>query len=315
MLLRLKHYVSQLKRLLANDGWHGALTTSVKFLIRRKFFLQFAAETFEYQVLSRFRPLGSTLIELHPTSQKPCMNRWAFYVTYSQNSQIAGYVINQVKALSESGYEVLLISSSPQIPDHEIQKVSPFCRAVLHRQNRGYDFASWATGYQVASENPAWAASLKEAESVILMNDSCFGPYQPLGPILERMRAARAAVFGISKCYELGEYIQSYFMHFGSELIKKGVLADYIRRIRILHTKWGIVRFFEIGGSRWLNSQGFELMALVDPREPEIAQLLTEFSESDPVRDPVGKALIERKLSPFHKRSNSTPPRTAASSN
>ena len=102
MILRLKHYISQLKRILATRGWDGALTAAVEFLIRRKFFLQFAVETFEYQVFSRFRSLDATLIELRPTSQKQCGNRWAFYVTYSQNSQIAGYVIDQVKALHEA---------------------------------------------------------------------------------------------------------------------------------------------------------------------------------------------------------------------
>jgi hypothetical protein len=118
------------------------------------------------------------------------------------------------------------------------------------------------------------------------------------------MNASRT-VYGITKSYEIAEYLQSYFLHFSGGLLPEA-LDGYMKRIRILNSKWAVVRFLEIGLSRWLRTRGIALKALVDPREEPVASLMRQRNVTDPVLEPVAALLRDQGILPFYKRSNLT---------
>jgi lipopolysaccharide biosynthesis protein len=91
--------------------------------------------------------------------------------------------------------------------------------AVIHRENEGYDFASYKLVYRPIGEA---IHSTPLPESLILMNDSCLGPFGDLQGITDKMIASHDAVFGITKSYEIAAHLQSYFYHFGRDRAVSG---------------------------------------------------------------------------------------------
>jgi|GEM_PF-2764915 len=299
MLGRVSYYIKKGYVELGQKGFQKTLINGFEFLIRRKFFLQFLFESLEYRLWSRFRSVEDTLIQvLHQDLSRLQSNRLMIYVSYDSQSEIRDHVRQQLQAFSQLGYEIIFVTTSSEVGPAQVQELSQFCALIVHRKNEGYDFCSWKLGHQLAS---GWA---QKAKSVILMNDSCLGPYFDLRPSVEKMEQSKNTVFGITKSYEITEYIQSYFFHFSGDLIQNGLMDRFFDRIRILRSKWAIVRFLEIGSSRFFKQSGIRLQALVEPKESEVKALMDKAGKTEPCGDPVGSWLVERKINPFYKRSN-----------
>ncbi len=292
---RLRYYREKSQGLYQRVGFWGLFTEVVGFLIRRRFFLGFIFESIEYQFFSRLRNIDLTLIRT--LKQQPITaSKVLLYASYDSNSVIQPHVVDQLSFFSQAGYQIVWVSTSNEVSVFEFNKIHDFVKIALLRSNEGYDFASWRLGYELVKD--------LKIDSLIMMNDSCLGPAFDFTPLLQRMEILEDVAYGITKSYEIAPYLQSYFIHFGRKLIESGLVRRYFNRIRILKSKWGIVRFFEIGGSQFLENAGIELRALVDPKDAKVATVMSELKLTDPVRDPAGKKWVELGLNPFWKRSN-----------
>jgi hypothetical protein len=297
MMSRLTYYLRRARSHLKKEGFGVALLVGVRFLVRRKFLLGFLIESVEYQLTSRFRGVGATLIS-EPKAELIQSDRVLVYASYDVNSLIQVHVLDQLRAFHSCGYEIVFVTTSPELPGDAVLTLDAYCKRIIHRQNRGYDFCSWKLGLERA------AFETSSLRSLVVMNDSCYGPFFEIDGILSSMRAAPDTVYGLTKSLEISPYIQSYFYHFGAELLKNGLVEGFFSRVRILNSKWTIVRFLEIGSSAWLRSRRIPFKALVDPEEPGIQDLMNQFDITDPVVKPVARIWIDRKLNPFYKRSN-----------
>jgi lipopolysaccharide biosynthesis protein len=76
---------------------------------------------------------------------------------------------------------------------------------VYLRENTGRDFGSWQWGLR---EIPALTA----ADTLLLANDSVFGPLFDLGEVFAAMQAEGADVWGITDSLETRWHLQSYFL-------------------------------------------------------------------------------------------------------
>ncbi len=294
---RLAYYLRRAGSLLKKEGFGVVLLAGVRFLIRRKFLIGFLIESVEYQLMSRFRSVGATLIS-EPKSELIQSDRVLIYASYDANSLIQGHVLDQLMAFHACGYEIVFVTTSPELPGDAVRTLNAYCKRIIHRQNRGYDFCSWKLGLERA------AFETSSLRSLVVMNDSCYGPFFEIEGILSSMRAAQDTVYGLTKSLEISPYIQSYFYHFGAELLKNRLVDDFFSRVRILNSKWAIVRFLEIGSSAWLRSRRIPIKALVDPKDRMVRDIMSQFETTDPVVKPVARIWIDRKLNPFYKRSN-----------
>lgn len=299
MIGRFHYYYQKFITKLRKHGSKRALLLLAEFLIRRKFFLQFALESLDYGWISRFRNEKKTLLDRWQSGStaKPSGKfRALVYVSYDSESRIQDHVIEQLRFFHQQGYRIVFVSTSPELKLEARGDLFSWAETVLHRKNLGYDFVSYKLGFA------EFAPDLSSLSSVVLMNDSCVGPLFDFVPALRRMESDSGAVYGITKSVEIAEYIQSYFLHFGEGVIISGLLAEYLARIRILKSKWAIVRFLEIGGSRWLRKRGVVLRALVDPTEPKIRKILDDATVTEPTKTPAAEIFIALGLLPFKKR-------------
>ena len=293
---RILHYLKKFWLQLRSQGWLSTLQTTFQFLWRRKLGLQLISESIEYHFWSRYRSISDTLIakiECKPLESK----RALIYVSFDRESTIRPHVLDQLRFFSGQGYDPIFVTTSPCLDSVAIALLKPFCSLLIHRKNVGYDFASYRLGYE-------WLQNrVSTLESLVVMNDSCIGPLFDFGPHLQQMVAAPGSVYGLTKSLEISEHIQSYFYHFGAHVNQSGATKKFFDRIRILESKWAIVRFFEIGSSMLLQREGIHLRALVDPTESVIAARLQAEGLTEPTREPLASEWVEQKRLPFKKRS------------
>jgi len=134
---------------------------------------------------------------------------YAVYVTFNKYGNVADYIADQIAALSDLGYRVLVISNSKELSDQNLAKLSRDAWKVLHRRNIGWDFGAYKDGI-------VHIGSLNRLTSLILMNDSCYGPIGDLRRFESNARAGNAHVWGITDSWWDRYHIQSYFLRIGN---------------------------------------------------------------------------------------------------
>jgi lipopolysaccharide biosynthesis protein len=294
---RIFYYLERAKLRVKKQGIGALFSESFFFLLRRKFFLQFLFESFEYHVLASFRDSQATvqnILKHDPITAK----RVVLYVSFDAQSRIAEHVVKQLTAFQGQGYQSVFVSTSPEISENDLNKIKNLVSICVLRKNEGYDFASWKVAYSFIAEQA------KNLESLVLMNDSCLGPEYDLTETLSLMRSESDVVYGISKSEEIAEHIQSYFYHFGATVLKQVFSHEFFKRIRVVHSKWAVVRYFEIGGSTFLIKNGVKLKALVDSTSPMVKEKMIEAGLTEPTREPLASEWVRLRMSPFYKRSN-----------
>jgi rhamnosyltransferase len=131
--------------------------------------------------------------------------RYAVYAIYDRHDQVADYVVAQAESLARIGYRVVIVSTSPHLPNSQTSKLVPYCWKIIHRWNFGHDFGSYKAGIRQIGR-------LQEAESLILMNDSCYGPLFDLGSIEQKACENGADIWGITDSWWKTYHVQSYYV-------------------------------------------------------------------------------------------------------
>ena len=310
MIRRGRYYFLRTGILLRQRGVAGALRELAAFLWRHWFFTRLAWHWVEFHLVAPWRSARRTIVQvamgevpLVQDADKPV--HLLFYASFDRRGTIGDHVRDQLRAYHEAGFRTVFVTTSATMDAESVAAVRPYGVAAIRRRNRGIDFGSWKAGYEWFLSTPEGSALLARADSVLLANDSCYGPFHPMGPFLDRMRAAPQAVYGITRSLEIRPYLQSYFLHFGREVVERGVFRDFMeQRVRLLGTKDAVARFLEVGGSVYLERRGVPLEALIDAATEPARSILARHDLLDPIRDPAGREFLAMGLTPFHKRSN-----------
>jgi rhamnosyltransferase len=178
-------------------------------------------------------------------------NKLCLFASYSFTGEVAEYVFHYLSAIKKEGYSLAFISTSC-IKENCLTKLKENCSLVIERENAGLDFASWQCGLKVYD----WA---KDFTQVLIANDSVFGPFKPLGPILSSMNK-RCDVWGMTDNYDIDYHIQSYFVHFNEKVIRSTAWLSFWQNMNTTGIpKDEIIKQYEVGLSRRMLDAGFKL--------------------------------------------------------
>ncbi len=207
--------------------------------------------------------------------------------------RILGYVRHYLDALARHGFEIHFISTAPRLdPEGRAQLEAAGVRTYL-RDNRGRDFGSWQWGLR---EIPA----LAQADTLLLANDSVFGPLYDPAELFDAMRREQADVWGITDSSESGWHLQSYFLCFSRRARESQVFRDiFAQDFASLPDKRAIIDRGEIALSQALVRDGMTLRAYC-PHE-RIAPMPSRGEPFNPTYS-AWDALIVRQRCPFLKR-------------
>jgi lipopolysaccharide biosynthesis protein len=110
---------------------------------------------------------------------------------------------------------------------------------IVLRANLGFDFGAWADAFRLMPD-------LWSADSLLLVNDSIYGPVNDLGALLARVEAAPSDIVGLTESHEFVQHLQSYFVMFKKPALANGELRKLWQSIRPLTSKWEVVRNYEV---------------------------------------------------------------------
>lgn len=167
--------------------------------------------------------------------------------------------LSLMKELKKNGYYLIVVDTSEtpintKFPDFEAQNIVDF---YVHRSNEGWDFASWF------SVLLAYPEITRQANRLLLTNDSNYGPIQPLAELITRGRALNSGVWGITDSWAIDHHLQSYFMEFDAPTLRSGFLESFISDFPFPTVKDDVVIDGEIGLTKHLKSVGVSLKALL----------------------------------------------------
>lgn len=175
--------------------------------------------------------------------------RYAVYASYDRHSIVADYVTAQIEALSRIGYRIVVVLTSPYTREAQTAKLVPYSWKIVHRRNLGHDFGAYKTGIQQIDR-------LQEIESLILMNDSCYGPLFDLARVERLAREDGADIWGITDSWWKSYHLQSYYLRLGNRAINSQSFRRFWATLLPYQSRTLVVRLGEIRLTQYLVRDG-----------------------------------------------------------
>lgn len=175
--------------------------------------------------------------------------KYCVFSHFDANDRVERYVLHYLEQLKLCGYEVLLVSTSRAISEADHAALSHVCHTVCLRENVGYDFGSYKAGIELLKQHGARVSRL------LVANDSVFGPFNDLQPILHEMEREDIDLYGLTDSHDHGYHLQSYFISYGSKLYESAAFDDFWSSVDLISNttdnfKQKIVHNYEVGGSQ-----------------------------------------------------------------
>lgn len=202
--------------------------------------------------------------------------RVCVFASFSKDGHIPHTVRWYLNQLASLNISVLFISTAPHLDQESIDAVKSYCHSIYIRDNVGYDFQSFREGLKLLIDEPV--------ELIILANDSVFGPFQPLSPLIEFGLAKNLDIWSATDSHEVAYHLQSYFMVIRGEVSKT---KDFLRvwqmdeeNLQAMATlpqkqqRYYAIENFEVGYSQEYLRSGFKIGAMF--QYEHVAQLATK---------------------------------------
>ncbi len=181
--------------------------------------------------------------------------RIAVFVHYDAKGIVHPYVIFYLEQLREAGYSILFVTNSPKFLPSAVEVLRQHCALILRRRNRGYDFGAYKDALR---EIPDVAV----LESLILANDSVYGPFHSLRELLRQADPNQADIWGITDTFQHHYHLQSYFLLFHRAALTATEFHRFWKDVCYAQSKQLVVHYHEIGFSRRMLAAGLRLEAL-----------------------------------------------------
>lgn len=121
---------------------------------------------------------------------------------------------------------------------------------VIARENDGYDFQSYKVGIErLLTEGESW-------DSLLIANDSCYGPLFPLREVFSAMEGSASDFWGMTRCDNPKPHIQSYFVLFEKKAVEAEAFRKFWAEMRPLSSRQEVIEAYEIGLSAKLGEAG-----------------------------------------------------------
>jgi len=192
------------------------------------------------------------------------------FVAFAAGPALQPHVEIHVEHLRRAGFRVLLVVNTEQRLDQVVLPPALLERleAAYVRENLGFDFAAWAHLWALCGD-------LAGCSRLLLTNDSVVGPLDGalFARMVERLRASKADLVGLTACGRPLPHLQSYFLSFGARAVASPALRRFLAEVRVLPTKELVIDAYEVTLTRQLEAAGLTAEALFpaqsdDPHSP-----------------------------------------------
>ena len=171
------------------------------------------------------------------------------FAMHSPDGRLSDCVLHYLRELRACGLSVhVALSGMAALHPQDRTDLDDAGAIGYLRENRGLDFGAW--------QHLVEAGCIKDADFVVLANDSVIGPLHPLAPIFARMQSLECDVWGMVESHEMAWHLQSWFLCFSRTAWQAPQIArilalpfrDMSRAEIILHGEVGLGAAIEAAG-------------------------------------------------------------------
>ncbi len=206
--------------------------------------------------LASYLRTGAQVESVWPNASVALGPRVAVFVHFDPAGQIQDFVVNHVVALHAAGLSVVFASNCPVLDAASLERVKPFCAAIVLRHNIGHDFGAVRDALRLLG------LPRDNTKSLLIANDSVFGPLQDLGPILDRIDFDKADLWGATESWQHRYHLQSFFLVAGRHALISPAWEKFWRRMRLVQSRYWVVQRYEIGLTQAMLASGLRCAAI-----------------------------------------------------
>lgn len=233
----------------------NTILSAVRAALRWLLWLAVEARGWVSLYRARFRSADQA-IRILPEGPVALGPRVALFVHFDGRGAVRPYVLNYLKALKAAGLSIVFVTNSGRLQQAALEALAPLCDAVMIRGNVGYDFGAMREALaRLALPRP-------DTELLLIANDSLYGPWAPLGDMLDRIDFAEADFWGATESWQRRYHLQSFFLAFGRTAMASQAWRDFWAGVRPVQSKYWIVSRYEIGLTQTLLRGGLRCAAL-----------------------------------------------------
>ena len=139
---------------------------------------------------------------------------------FDLDNHIDEYVLHYLSELNRLGWVTVFVTSCSELSKEERQRIEPLTALILRSDGQGRDWGNFALGLRHAME-------LKPIQSLLLTNDSVYGPISSLEPFFEHAEKSEADFLGLTDSHQHRYHLQSYFLYCKPSLCRHQTFFNY----------------------------------------------------------------------------------------
>lgn len=182
--------------------------------------------------------LIETGIVLYSDNTPLAGRRVCCFAHYDPQSTLDPTVFHYLQAITEQGFYIIFISTSPTLPSNLVASLARICSRILIRPNEGLDFASWKCGFITVPE-------ILQAKELLLANDSVW-LVRDLAPVMGKMEQTSCDFWGMTASRKLLPHLQSYFLLFRKTALQSKAFGSFWDSVRVHSEKQSIIGQYEV---------------------------------------------------------------------
>ena len=192
------------------------------------------------------KPFYETLIMKENIRDKQ-HNTLSVFSHFDAENEIKEDVLYYLQSLSNFT-DILFVSTAEHLSEEMLKLIKPYCKDIIVKQNTGYDFGAWKTGIDYIGND------INHYESLILCNDSVYGPLFDLESIFHKMK--KYDLWTMTDNYEIEYHLQSYFMVYSKNAFVHDTFKTFWNNFKIYEDKQTLIEHNEIGFSQDMMNSG-----------------------------------------------------------
>ena len=175
----------------------------------------------------------------------------AVYSHYDIDNIVDPYVVRCLEELRNQNWVIIFVTSSINLHSKEISKIKNLVTVILCSDGLGRDWGNFALGLRFAYE-------MDFPQSLLLMNDSLYGPFTCLKEIFDNADRNKADFVGLTDSFQHHYHLQSYFIYCKSSLCTHATFLNFWKEFIPQNNKDEIIFNNEIGFTKYFSNLGFE---------------------------------------------------------
>jgi len=188
--------------------------------------------------------------------------RLVIYSYFSKEKSCPGYVtfaVNSIKKMINA--DVIFANNSPRNACRG--KASEMAEWEIVTRNLGRDFGAWKVALDVLGPK-----QLRQYSSILLTNDSIYGPFFDICPFVEQIENSISPTLGaLTDTWSPRYHLQSYFLVFNQKAIHTHFFEQFWKNVRFINGRRFIVEQYEIPLTQQALRKGINLVSFCSASE------------------------------------------------